>query len=157
MDIKQILDEKEKNFTWKNLAPKKDLLDKFLQNNTYSNITININDTISIKSDNDQEDKQLFDLLQALKPWRKGPFEIFDYFIDTEWQSFIKYKIIEPYLNIENKTIIDVGCNNGYYLFKMLEKNPKLLIGIDPSAIFKMQFDLINATCICVIYKCIMS
>jgi tRNA (mo5U34)-methyltransferase len=145
MNIEQILKEKEKNFFFKNLQPKKEILNKFLQQHKNINTTYSIKDSICIKSNNDIDEKLLLEMLMALKPWRKGPFEFFDTFVDAEWKSFIKYKIIKPYLDIENKTIIDVGCNNGYYLFKMLEENPRLLIGIDPSAIYKMQFDLANS------------
>lgn len=85
-------------------------------------------------------------LALSLKPWRKGPFKIDDLFIDTEWQSFIKFDILKPFMcNIEDKIVADVGCNNGYYMFKMLEFSPKQIIGFDPSLKYHLQFKLINA------------
>ena len=33
--------------------------------------------------------------------------------------------------NLEGKTILDIGCNAGYFLFKLLDKNPKQLVGIE--------------------------
>jgi tRNA (mo5U34)-methyltransferase len=65
-------------------------------------------------------------------------------FIDSEWRSNIKYEILEPHLNISGKVVGDIGCNNGYYMFRMLEKEPKEIIGFDPSPLYKTQFDFIN-------------
>ncbi len=79
-----------------------------------------------------------------LKPWRKGPFQIFDTFIDSEWNSSIKYNLLKPYFNLKDKKVADIGCNNGYYMFKMLEENPKKIVGFDPSPLCKTQFDFIN-------------
>lgn len=143
MDIQEIIKEKNKCFSYKNIAPIKEMLDSFMQHNINANI--NINDTIDIDGEiPDNLNKQLLELLVSLKPWRKGPFKFFDNFIDCEWKSSIKYNLIEPFLDIKDKTIIDIGCNNGYYLFRMLEKKPKNIIGIDPSAIYYMQFALAN-------------
>ena len=77
-------------------------------------------------------------------PWRKGPFRVFDTYIDSEWRSNIKYNLLRKHFDLKNKKVADIGCNNGYYLFRMQEDNPKLLVGFDPSALFKMQFDFIN-------------
>ncbi len=46
---------------------------------------------------------------------------------------------------ISQKCVADIGCNNGYYMFKMLEFNPAKLIGFDPSIKYRLQFELINA------------
>jgi len=77
-------------------------------------------------------------------PWRKGPFEIGTTFIDSEWQSHIKYNLLRPHFNLKNKRVADIGCNNGYYMFRMLEDAPKALVGFDPSPLYKTQFDFIN-------------
>ena len=79
-----------------------------------------------------------------LRPWRKGPFEIFETFIDSEWQSFIKFNILKPHLNLRDKVVADVGCNNGYYMFRMLEHSPKKLVGFDPSVRTFLQFSFLN-------------
>lgn len=91
-----------------------------------------------------QTKQAIIELAQNLKPWRKGPFSIDDLFIDSEWQSFKKFDLISPYLNIQDKDVADIGCNNGYYLFKMIPYSPKSLTGFDPYALFKCQFDFIN-------------
>ena len=83
--------------------------------------------------------------LKELSPWRKGPFLIDDIFIDTEWQSNMKWdrikKVIDP---LEGKIVLDVGCGNGYYSLRMNGDGAKLVIGIDPSMLFMMQFNAIT-------------
>ncbi len=81
---------------------------------------------------------------KKLIPWRKGPFNLFGLGIDSEWQSNIKYNLIRPYFNLKDKVVADIGCNNGYYMFRMLEDKPKRLIGFDPSALTLHQFEFIN-------------
>ncbi|MCH5313022.1 MAG: tRNA 5-methoxyuridine(34)/uridine 5-oxyacetic acid(34) synthase CmoB [Helicobacter sp.] len=85
-------------------------------------------------------------LAHKLKPWRKGPFFLFDVHIDSEWQSFIKWQTLEPHCDLGGKKVADVGCNNGYYMFEMLSigSQPQSITGFDPSGIFKAQFDFIN-------------
>lgn len=81
-----------------------------------------------------------------LKPWRKGPFKINDFFIDSEWQSFVKFDILRPFMEeIKDKVVADVGCNNGYYMFKMLEFEPAKIIGFDPCLRPFLQFCFLNA------------
>lgn len=87
---------------------------------------------------------EIKDIAIALKPWRKGPFNLNELFIDSEWRSFIKFNILKPYLNLEGKSVADVGCNNGYYMFKMLEYKPKSITGFDPSELSFLQFSFIN-------------
>lgn len=88
--------------------------------------------------------KEIEDIAIALKPWRKGPFHLNELFIDSEWRSFVKFNILKPHLSLKDKTIADVGCNNGYYMFKMLEYEPRSIIGFDPSELAFLQFSFIN-------------
>lgn len=104
--------------------------------------TIHIENTITIEGENFSEEEKK--LLYALKPWRKGPFQVFDIFVDTEWQSFMKFNLLAPHLNVENKIVGDIGCNNGYYLFRLLPFNPKRLVGFDPGVMYYLQFRYIN-------------
>ncbi|MCR2090873.1 tRNA 5-methoxyuridine(34)/uridine 5-oxyacetic acid(34) synthase CmoB [Campylobacter upsaliensis] len=110
-------------------------------------LTCELKLTKSVELTTDKSQSSLIEKLAlSLKPWRKGPFKIDDLFIDTEWQSFIKFDILKPFMcNIEDKIVADVGCNNGYYMFKMLEFSPKQIIGFDPSLKYHLQFKLINA------------
>lgn len=32
---------------------------------------------------------------------------------------------------VKNKTVLDIGCNAGYFLFRLLDKDPNKLVGID--------------------------
>ncbi len=139
MNIAEILKERQKWFEWKNIKPIKEKLDNFQVNSA----DYKLNDTIEITT-NDNLTPQIKELALMLKPWRKGPFKINDLFIDSEWRSYIKWNSLKPHLNLENKDVLDVGCNNGYYMFRMLEMNPKSITGFDPSALFNLQFDFIN-------------
>ncbi|MFY4755019.1 tRNA 5-methoxyuridine(34)/uridine 5-oxyacetic acid(34) synthase CmoB [Campylobacter jejuni] len=104
-----------------------------------------LDDSVNL-STNSQAKDEILAIVKELKPWRKGPFKIDNLFIDTEWQSFIKFNILKPFMDeISQKCVADIGCNNGYYMFKMLEFNPVNLIGFDPSIKYRLQFELINA------------
>ena len=71
--------------------------------------------------------------LRSLMPWRKGPLSYFGTAIDAEWKSNRKWDRVESHLpDLKGKRICDVGCNNGYYLLRMLPRDPELLLGIDP-------------------------
>jgi tRNA (mo5U34)-methyltransferase len=103
---------------------------------------------INILSEDKLEDQKLANLkeqLLKLKNWKKGPFNLFGVEIDSEWKSDYKWDRIKNKIgSLEGKTVLDIGCNNGYYMFQMLEQNPKRVLGIDPSILFKTQFEVIN-------------
>lgn len=82
--------------------------------------------------------------LMQLHPWRKGPFELFGVRIDTEWRSDLKWARLTNHIDLEDKLVLDVGCGNGYYLFRMLGAGAKAAIGIDPFLLYVMQFHAIN-------------
>ena len=123
---------------------------KALELNLYKNIyemilnlkvkakNVELGDVIRLKYSGDE--KEVLSIAKALKPWRKGPFELNSLFIDSEWQSFIKYNILQPHLNLKDKVVGDIGCNNGYYLFRMLEQKPKRVVGFDPCIRPYLQF-----------------
>lgn len=72
--------------------------------------------------------------LQAFMPWRKGPFSVFGVDIDAEWRSEKKWQRLVPELpDLKDKVIADIGCNNGYYMFRMLPYEPRLVLGLEPS------------------------
>ena len=145
-DLDRIRNERQKWFEWKNIKPLVKKISK-LNSINYPNYQIKFDNIIKISSEKKLSQKdyeKLFDIAKSLIPWRKGPFEVFDIYIDSEWQSFIKYNLLEPHLNLKNKIVADIGCNNGYYMFRMLKQNPKKIVGFDPSPLFKLQFDFIN-------------
>ena len=143
MNIEEVKKERQKWLSWKNIAPLREAL-KNLPNVKVENIRLD--DVIEIEGKISKEDLlSLKEIALLMRPWRKGPFKIFDIFIDSEWRSYIKYNLLKPYFNLENKSVADIGCNNGYYMFRMLKENPKEIVGFDPSALFKTQFDFINS------------
>ena len=84
-------------------------------------------------------------LFRALIPWRKGPFQFDNFFINSEWQSNMKWERFSSlFSEFENKRVIDIGCGNGYYMFRMLANNPSLVLGIDPSHLTYYQFHMIQ-------------
>lgn len=84
-------------------------------------------------------------LLQQLRPWRKGPYILHGVHIDTEWRSDWKWDRIEPHLaSLQGRRILDVGCGSGYHTWRMAGAGAELVIGIDPSILFAMQFAAIK-------------
>ena len=81
--------------------------------------------------------------LKTLIPWRKGPFRLFDIPLNAEWKSDYKWDRIKSALPcLKHKTILDIGCNNGYFMFKMAHESPKMVLGIDPALGCQLQFKL---------------
>lgn len=79
--------------------------------------------------------------LRRLHPWRKGPWELFDLFIDTEWRSDWKWERVLPHIDsLENRLVLDVGCGNGYHCWRQFGAGARRVIGIDPSAKYVAQF-----------------
>lgn len=69
----------------------------------------------------------------AFMPWRKGPFNVFGIEIDAEWQSWRKWNRLLPALpDLAGKVVADLGCNNGYYMFRMLPHKPRCIVGLEP-------------------------
>ncbi len=79
--------------------------------------------------------------LRRLHPWRKGPFEVFGIFIDTEWRSDFKWSRLEPVIQrLNDRLVLDVGAGNGYHCWRMLGAGAKQVIGIDPGPRYVSQF-----------------
>lgn len=88
-----------------------------------------------------QQQADLATHLRHLHPWRKGPFTLFDLHIDTEWRSDWKWERIAPHISpLTGRRILDIGCGNGYHLWRMLAQQPRLLLGLDPFIVYVMQF-----------------
>ncbi|PAU62825.1 tRNA 5-methoxyuridine(34)/uridine 5-oxyacetic acid(34) synthase CmoB [Pseudomonas sp. PIC25] len=87
---------------------------------------------------------QLRQALLGLSPWRKGPFDLFGVHIDTEWRSDWKWARVAPHLELHGKRVLDVGCGNGYYQWRMLGAGADSVIGIDPNWLFFCQFQAIQ-------------
>ena len=94
---------------------------------------------------NENEKKKAKELFLELIPWRKGPFDIGDIFIDTEWRSNLKWqRFLELDIDMSEKTILDVGSGNGYYGFRMLGQGAESVICLEPNLSHLTQFIVIN-------------
>ncbi len=83
--------------------------------------------------------------LQKLHPWRKGPFHLFGVDIETEWRSDWKWdRIIHDISPLKNRTVLDVGCGNGYHCWRMLGEGARWVLGIDPSQKYLAQFSVLQ-------------
>ncbi|MDH5517903.1 MAG: tRNA 5-methoxyuridine(34)/uridine 5-oxyacetic acid(34) synthase CmoB [Gammaproteobacteria bacterium] len=83
--------------------------------------------------------------LKLLMPWRKGPFDLFGIHIDTEWRSDWKWDRLEKHLSpLNGRKVLDVGCGNGYHLWRMAAHDPELLIGVDPGLKYVYQFEIMR-------------
>jgi tRNA (mo5U34)-methyltransferase len=105
---------------------------------------------ITIGSRDDLSEEQhtiLQQLLSKMNPWRKGPFSLFGEKLDAEWQSNQKWDRLKPHLPpLWGKKVLDVGCNNGYYLLHMAQEDPEWLLGIDPTPRFLLQWRLLTGS-----------
>ena len=78
--------------------------------------------------------------LRRLLPWRKGPFNLFGVKIEAEWRSHIKWRRLQHNISpLSGRSVLDVGCGNGYYGWRMLGAGAKLVVGTDPTLRHVMQ------------------
>jgi tRNA (mo5U34)-methyltransferase len=89
--------------------------------------------------------EQLAEQLKAFHPWRKGPFSLFGVDIDTEWRSDWKWDRVLPHIqSLIGRKVLDVGCGNGYHGWRMLGEGADLVLGIDPTLISVMQYQVMQ-------------
>lgn len=146
MNLEILQNKKSECRTWKNVEPWYLQIQEVFKIEK-NNLSIDYGDWFSVGTKEDvsiEEQEIILQTAKSLIPWRKGPFKIFDLEIDSEWQSNIKYNLIRPFFDLKDKVVADIGCNNGYYMFRMLEDKPKRLVGFDPSPLTLHQFEFIN-------------
>lgn len=92
--------------------------------------------------DIDDEDRAaLRARLLAFLPWRKGPFSLFGVRIDAEWRSHLKWnRLAGAVAPLAGRTVLDAGCGNGYYGFRMAGAGARLVVGVDPHVPYAAQF-----------------
>jgi len=89
--------------------------------------------------------KQLFKVLLRLRPWRKGPFNLFGMDVDSEWASHLKWKRLQDHIRpLVHRRILDIGSSNGYYLFRMAAADPEMVLGIEPFVLYYYQYRLLQ-------------
>ncbi len=92
-----------------------------------------------------EQQQQFNDSLKTFCPWKKGPFELFGTTIDAEWRSDWKWARILPHIQpLKNRKVADVGCHNGYFMFRMAHQEPICVIGFEPVAKHFWNFQLIQ-------------
>ncbi len=102
-----------------------------------------VRDGVLCTVEKQSEGESLMKLLQALIPWRKGPWNIGGYQIDAEWRSDIKYEGIREVITAhKGASILDIGSGNGYYGYRALDDGASMVLCIDPSEKFFFQFEL---------------
>ena len=104
-------------------------------------------DAVTVRGEplSQQQQDVITALLKEFHPWRKGPFLLHGVSIDAEWRSDLKWKRIAGSITpLEDRTVLDIGCGNGYYGWRMLGEGAKLVVGVDPTQLFLMQFRAIQ-------------
>lgn len=91
------------------------------------------------------DNEALLESLRSFIPWKKGPFSVFGIDIDAEWRSDLKWnRILAHKKSLQGKVVADIGCHNGYYMYRMLSENPKLVVGFEPFARHLFAFELLQ-------------
>ncbi len=83
--------------------------------------------------------------LKAFHPWRKGPYTLFGVEIDTEWRSDWKWERVLPHIQpLVGRKVLDIGCGNGYHGWRMRGAGAEFVLGIDPTLVSVMQFQVMQ-------------
>ena len=104
-----------------------------------------LHDVVTLKTDGPADLAPLEQVLQALMPWRKGPFNLFGIELDSEWRCDLKWQRVAPHVSsLTGRHILDVGSGNGYYGWRMKAAGAATVAGIDPSWLSVVQHLAIN-------------
>ncbi|MBL4679160.1 MAG: tRNA 5-methoxyuridine(34)/uridine 5-oxyacetic acid(34) synthase CmoB [Pseudomonadales bacterium] len=117
-----------------------DELIQSLPNIATTNIDLNHS---HIRINGQETPDDLESLLKEFTPWRKGPFNFFGTIINTEWRSDWKWDRIQPHISdLSGRAVLDIGCGNGYHLWRMLGDGASFALGVDPTRLFLYQFHI---------------
>jgi len=115
---------------------------------TLSPSHIELENAVTIGSEADLQDidkNQFIESLMQFHPWRKGPYSLFGIDINTEWRSDWKWERVLPHLSpLQGRKVLDVGGGNGYHSWRMLGAGAEFVLGIDPTILFVMQYQLMQ-------------
>lgn len=110
-----------------------------------SNLRLSAGDVVAVDGDLPLGGQALVrEALQALHPWRKGPFALFGVQVDAEWRSDLKWRRVAPFADLADRRVLDLGCGNGYFGWRMLAAGAELVVGIDSAVLFHMQHQAVN-------------
>jgi tRNA (mo5U34)-methyltransferase len=94
----------------------------------------------------ERDAEKVYRAMREFMPWRKGPFEVFGTSIDAEWRSERKWNRVVPELpDMKGKAVADIGCNNGYYMFRMSHHQPEIVLGFEPYLQHYYTFKTLNS------------
>jgi tRNA (mo5U34)-methyltransferase len=83
--------------------------------------------------------------LKQLMPWRKGPYQIGNLALESEWRGDMKWNRIKDHIKpLAGKSVLDVGSGNGYFTYLMAMQGAEIAIGIEPFLLFNYQFQAIR-------------
>lgn len=98
------------------------------------------NETLS-----NSQQRMITGLLQDLKPWRKGPYQLQGTYIDTEWRSDFKWDRLAPHLSdLRGRKVLDVGGGSGYHAWRIAGAGAEFTLCIDPSPRYFAQFEAVR-------------
>lgn len=110
--------------------------------------TIELKETVKIGFGSELEgfeQAEFIELLQAFHPWRKGPYSLFGIDLNTEWRSDWKWERVLPHIQpLKGRKVLDIGGGNGYHGWRMLGEGADLVLGIDPTLVFVMQYHVMQ-------------
>jgi tRNA (mo5U34)-methyltransferase len=110
--------------------------------------SLNLGEIVHLGSDTDCDPDTQLKLRQSLQefiPWRKGPFNLFGIDLDCEWRCNLKWQRLQGEISsLQGRQVLDVGCGNGYYGYRMLEAGADLVIGLDPHIAYVAQAWLLH-------------
>ena len=105
---------------------------------------VGLEDVVTVAASPSKEDTAaLHRVVELLIPWRKGPFSLMGIQIDSEWRSNMKWARIENNIDLNGKSILDVGSGNGYYGWRMLEAGASSVTGVESTLPYVFQAALI--------------
>jgi len=88
-----------------------------------------------------EQHNKLLEQLKQFHPWRKGPFNLFGHYIDTEWRSDWKWdRLKNEIAPLSGRKVLDIGCGSGYHCWRMRGAAADIVLGIDPTIVFVMQY-----------------
>ncbi len=94
--------------------------------------------------DHEQRTAALKHELLELGPWRKGPFRVCGVELHAHWNADVRLSRMLDHPRcaglLPGTEVLDIGCNNGYYLFRLRAAGARSVLGLDPVQRFEQQF-----------------